>query len=248
MTHSLRSRAIAAAAFVAACFTLAATAVADTISIDRDTSSYSGSFGGGEDKVLTFSGGVPSMGSGVAVTGGVFQTFCLEADVGISINTTYNYTVGTGATNGGVSGQTSTNFDPLDARTAYLYSKFWSGTLSNYDYTLGSARTTSATALQLAIWNLEGELVGTLQTAYDSNTQAQNWVSEANTAVASGGSWFGQGLGNVRVLNLTDGLGNDVQSLLVLVPLPPALLSGLGLLVGLGGIGVLRRRNRQALV
>lgn len=227
---------------------LATAAQADTISIDRDTSNYSGSLGGGEDKVLSFSGGVPSMGSGVGVSGGVFQTFCLESDVGISINTTYNYTVGTGASNGGVSGQTSTNFDPLDAKTAYLYTKFWQGTLSNYTYTLGSGRASSALSLQLAIWKIEGELVGTLQTAYDNNSQAQSWVTEATNAVATGGSWAGKGIDNVRVLNLTDSSGNDVQSLLVLVPVPPALLSGLGLLAGLGGVGLLRRRNRRALV
>lgn len=249
MTHFLRSKALAAATFVTACLALAATAAAGTISIDRDTSSYSGTWGGGEDKVISFSGGgVPSMGSGVAISGGIFQTFCLEAGVGISINTTYNYTVGTGATNGGVSGQTTTNFDPLDARTAYLYTQFWNGTLSNYNYTTGSGRTASATSLQLAIWQIEGELVNALQTAYNGDTQAQAWVSQANTAVASGGSWFNQGIGNVRVLNLTDSSGNDIQSLLVLVPLPPALLSGLGLLAGLGGVGVLRRRNRRALV
>jgi hypothetical protein len=66
--------------------------------------------------------------------------------------------------------------------------------------------------------------------------------------VAANGSWSGKGIDNVRVVNLTDSQGNDVQSLLVLVPVPPALLSGLGLLAGLGGVGLLRRRNRRPLV
>lgn len=243
MSHSFRSAAFAAA-FLASAFALATTARADTISVARDTTNFSGPHAG-EFEVLTFGAGFAATGTGVAVSGGLFQTFCLEADTGISTNTSYTYTLGTGATSGGVSGG---NPDPLDARTAYLFTRFWQGILSSYTYTQGSGRVASATALQLAIWKIEGELVGTLQTAYDANSQAQSWVSESDTAVASGGSWSGVGLGNVRVINPTTSSGGDVQSLLVLVPIPPALLMGLSIMAGLGGLGLWRRRNRQALV
>jgi len=243
MRHLFRSAALAAA-FVASSFALAATADAATISIDRDLTNYS-STNGGEFMVLTFGGTVPAMGAGVQVSGGLFQTFCLEADAHISSNTSYDYTLGTGATDGGLSGG---NPDPIDSRTAYLFTSFWHGTLSSYDYTLGSGRVASATSLQLAIWRLEGELIGGLQTQYDGDSQAQAWVSEANTAIATGGSWYLQGIGDVRVINPTTSTGGDVQSMLVLVPVPPAVLLGLGLLAGLGGVGLLRQRRRLALV
>ena len=48
----------------------------------------------------------------------------------------------------------------------------------------------------------------------------------------------------MRVLNLYDDAGNNKQDVLVVVPLPPAALSGLALLAGVGLIG-LRRRRRQ---
>lgn len=246
MKYPFGAAAFGAAAFLASCFALATSAQADTISIDRDEAQYS-STRGAEFKVLSYSGTYAALGSGVQVSGGLFQTFCLEADTSISANTSYSYTLGTGATNGGVSGG---NPDALDSRTAYLFTKFWQGSLSNYTYTLGSGRTASATALQLAMWNIEGELVGALQTEYDNNSQAQSWVSEANTAVASGGSWFGQGIGNVLVINPTSVTGGDVQSMLVLtaVPVPPAAFLGFGLMAGLGCVGLLRRRSRQSLV
>lgn len=246
MSLTIRLAAIAAT-FVASAFALAVTAQAETITVERDTTKYS-SLHGGELKVLTFTGAsVPAMGSGVQIAGGLFQTFCLEADTSISNNTTYDYTVGTGATDGGVSGG---NPDPLSDQTAYLFTEFWKGTLASYNYTAGAGRVASATSLQLAIWYFEGELIGTIQDAYDADAQAQSWVSEATTETASGGSWFGLGIGDVLVINPTTSAGGDVQSMLVLqvVPLPPALLSGLSLLVGLGGLGLLRRRSRRALV
>lgn len=236
--------AVAAAAFLVSALAFAVPAQAETITVERDTTQFS-SLHGGEIKVLTFGSTVPAMGAGVQVAGGLFQTFCLEADISLANNTTYNYTLATGATGGGVTGGDP---DPLDAQTAYLFTQFWNANLSNYDYTLGTARIASATSLQNAIWKIEGELVGTLQTAYDGDAQAQAWVAEAAAAVAANGSWFGRGIGNVRVINPTNSLGADIQSMLVLVPLPPAALSGLSILAGLAGAAFVRRRNRRALV
>ncbi len=47
--------------------------------------------------------------------------------------------------------------DPLDPRTAYLYTKFVSGTLAGYDYTPSTGRIFSAKALQDVIWYIEDE-------------------------------------------------------------------------------------------
>ena len=229
-----------------------ATAEAGSISVVRNLN-YSGQNGAGEFGVTTFTDGpdLVEMGTGVGVTGNVFQTFCLEANEKISQGHAYDYTVDTdGAVNGGYSGG---NPDPLSDETAYLYHQFLAGELTDYNYTLGQQRRASATALQLAIWELEGELGTTgLQNKYDNNAQAQAWVAEAHDAVADGGSWFGNGTGDVVVLNLTSN-GRNAQSMLgelaeggvlTAVPLPPAFSLGLGLLGSMSGLAVLRRRRR----
>jgi hypothetical protein len=133
----------------------------------------------------------------VGVSGSYFQTFCVEHDEFVTPGTTYNFNVSTAADNGGVN---TNSGDPLGCRTAYLYTQFWNGTLSDYDYELGSGRAASATALQQAIWYLENEV------SYSSlNSQARAWVDEATDAVSAGGSWYdqyGTGIGNVRVMNM----------------------------------------------
>jgi hypothetical protein len=243
-----------AMALLTLCMGLVQSADAGTIVVVRDNNKYSGSpagMGAGELGVKTFTGATSvSMGSGVGVSGNVFQTFCLESNEAISTNTTLNWsTVDSAAVSGGYSGG---NPDSLDARTAFLYHQFVTGSLTGYNYNQGNGRVASATSLQLAIWQLEGEIQpGALTTAYSSNTQAQTWVALANSAVASG-SW--SGIGNVRIINPVAANGDGQQSVLIEtttvvtpVPLPPAALLGLGLMAALGGVGALRRRNRQTL-
>lgn len=252
MRHPFTAAAIAALAFSAASLGLAQRADAGTIEFTSDTGSYTGLYGGGEFGVTSFTSGptLASMGSGVQVSGNVFQTFCLEVAEPMDFDTTLNFSTSTAADDGGTSGGT----DPLSAQSAYLYTQFWNGTLSDYTYTTGSGRTSDATSLQLALWYLEGEVTGnsSLEDAYDDNTQAQAWVSAANTAVGNG-TW--SGLGGVLVLNVTDANGRLMQDVLVVgtssnnvIPLPPAALLGFGLMTGVGGLGLLRRRTRRALV
>jgi len=232
------------------CLGLVAAAQADTITLARDGTKYSGGNGGGEFAATSFSGAtLTSLGSGVAVSGSSFQTFCLEANESLSLGTSYNWTLSTGAVAGGYSGG---NPDAISSETAYLFHQFWKGTLSGYTYTQGSGRVSSATSLQLAIWKLEGELgTSALTNAYNSNLQAQSWVTAAQLAVSSG-TW--SGIGDVRVLNLTTSSGANAQSMLVevtqqvsAVPLPPSALLGLGLMAALSGVGVMRQRSRKAL-
>jgi len=253
MRHRLITAGFAAGVFAASCFGMTGVAQAATLETttnDSTTTGYTGLYGGGEFAIATFSLGpnLSPLGTGVQVNSFVFQTFCLEANERMVFGQTLDFTVDTSANAGGFGGG---NPDPLDARTAYLFTQFWNGTLSGYNYTLGTARMDSATALQLAIWKLEDELgTSSLEDAYNNNSAAMAFVSAANSAVASGGSWFGKGLGDVRVLNLTLN-GTNLQSVLVSVtpiPLPPAAFLGLGIMTGLGGLGLVRRRNRPTMV
>lgn len=212
----------------------------DRISLSREASNYGGAFGGGE-----------FVASGVSVFNGAgdsFLTFCLEFTEHISLGTNYYVKVNTGAVNGGnstaatyagdISG-TST-FDPLSNATAWLYTQYRNNTLSGF-----INNNTSANSLQLAIWNLEGELTGSAAasalSAYNSDTVAQGWV-----AAATGAGWTD--IGNVRVLNLyTDAsFTNRAQDQLYLAPIPePETYALMGLGLGLLGF-VARRRKQQA--
>jgi hypothetical protein len=250
--------------FVTACFALVALvafstgASANTIRLAHDTSQYSYS-NGGEFQVTEFVGGtVPSMAPQVYLAG-YFQTFCIEKNEYFSPGAQYVWSVSSEAKFGGVSrddpyaadrapgenyGDTGSG-DALSPETAYLYTQFWDGVLSNYDYTVdtsGGHRTESAGALQMAIWYLEGEVsYHAMSTSIGGNGQALAWVNEAHTAVTTG-AWVG--LGYVRVLNIYDKSGNPEQDQLVMMPLPAASLAGLALLMGLAGARKVRRRRR----
>lgn len=232
----------------------AATASAGTIVLTGDGQEVAFRQGnGGEFKVRSITGiGVPDMGAGVndfttPVTHGVFQTFCLELGVSITLGKTLQWDLNTKSVGG--------NKDrDLENTTAYLYSAFYRGSLSSYDYTLGSGREADAQDLQDAIWWLQGGGVynsgsdtytdGDWLTASGLGTQAKTWIKEATNA-----GWTS--IGDVRVLNVYDfdaqGARVELQDQLVMVPLPPAALTGLTLLGGLAFLG-LRRRKRATSV
>jgi len=161
---------------------------------------------------------------------GNYLTFCVEFNEHIGNNTTYNAKVNTSAVNGGVGGG---NPDPLDARTAFLYTAFLKGTLDNKLFAFSGDSVSYGTAVmgeavQEAIWFVENEITNV-------SGIAANIVAMADAAVGIGGEWFGKGIGSVRILNLTDPQTGDVrQDQLVLIPLPSAGLLGLAGLVGMG--------------
>ena len=154
-----------------------------------------------------------------------FQTFCMEPGVNIAKNSTMNFTVSTTVQH---PDGTTTNLDP---RVAYLFSKFWNANafdapIGFYAYSpLGPGRADAAADLQLALWFCQsGGYAGGAADFVDE------YIAEANAAVAPGGGWFAvwgdtfpENLGGVRALNMEQN-GTLLQDLLAIFgeePPPP---------------------------
>jgi hypothetical protein len=195
-----------------------ASGLSGTVQFTRH-STFDGDVGGGEfgGEFVTGALTMPAMGAGVQDGSIDFQTFCLELNEHLPyavyplFGDVVNFTVNTGAINGGISGQESTNFDPISPQTAYLYTRFWNGTLPDYNYTPGAGRKASAGELQFAIWKLEGEFAPDLSD--NGHVQAEAWVDLANANA-------GSGIGDVRVLNITELDGTLRQDVLVRITQP----------------------------
>lgn len=198
-----------------------------------------GGNGGGEFTLSAVTGNSPS-----------FQTFCLEYNEGVYYGE--NLTVkkiNIGAKNGGAGGATPDpdggTWDKISAQTAYLYTKFISQSLlTSYDYGNTAQHNADASALQLAIWDLEGETANaSVLSLFNANAKAQAFKAEAVAAVSSYQWW---GIGNVRALNMLrqDGV-TDGQDMLYLTPVPEPETYAM-LLAGLGLMGFVARRRKKS--
>lgn len=182
-----------------------------------DTNAYS--FGnGGEFTATPLSGFLGLTGLTSDLSPDSFETFCIERSEEFNPGHSYIGVLNTGATNG----SEASGFDPIDARTAYLYTNFRMGTLAGFDY--GAGRQASAGELQAAIWYIEGE-----------GGSPNAFVTLANAAVSSS-AWTGTG--DVLAINMFDQAGGNHQDQLTLVPTPGAVA-----LVGLGALSIGRRRR-----
>jgi hypothetical protein len=216
--RSLAHAAVLTAGVVVGGFALAAGPAFGTIAITVDPSYQSED--GGEFAVTTFTANgatLPPLGTGVGVTGALFQTFCLEIPENIETGKTYDWISNDGAVLGGYGGATNGE-DPVSPKTAFLYRRFWDGNLPDYNYTLGSGRAASARSLQLAIWYLEDEINSTDSPGhlaeYNGDAQAQAWVTYATNNA-------GSGTGDVYALNLSqDGGQTLIQDVLVRLTFP----------------------------
>lgn len=198
---------------------------------------------GGEFQMTPVSGFAGIVGLPSDVSASTFQTFCIERDevilgTGAVGGATVDFSIATSAVGGGYGGGSP---DPISAQTAYLYTQFRSGSLSNYSFGGTVAqRKASAEALQIAIWILEDEYTGSFPSgSAPVNQQASDWVTEANNLVA--GAW-GNTIGDVRVLNLVQN-GVNAQSMLTIIPLPPAAWAGAIVLAAMSGGAWVRRRR-----
>lgn len=168
---------------------------------------------------------------------GHFISFCLELDELIETDVTYDYNLNTAAVG-------DDEVDPLDTRTAFLYTQLINGELdSKFNEWEGSSFTfeyeesLSGEALQDAIWVIEDE-----EDIFFRDEEFTNEIiAFADEATSEGGEWFGRGIGGVRVLNVFED-GKNKQDVLTFVPLPaPAAM----VFAGLAGVGLLRRMRRR---
>lgn len=211
-----------------------------------DNSAWGGFFSGGPYEVSPTGFGFSPVGSRQFGAGeGRFITFAVEVN-GDLWEGPFQYHValsGNAVGNGAGGGDP----DPLDSRSAFLYTAFATGQLtaklSSFD---GSGfvyeQAASGSALQDALWHIEEEIGGV-------SGLAASLVAMADAAILNGGEWFGKGLGDVHVMNITDAGGYAYQDLLVLqptsVPLPPpVLLSILGIGTVVGGARLRSRKQR----
>jgi hypothetical protein len=175
--------------------------------------------------VPRFSNGGPFVADLPGVTND-FLTFCLEYNEHfVPGEDLMIRDISNEARSGGVSGSTGSG-DPIGAATAFLYSKFRSGTAG---YTNGAL-------MQQAIWHLEGEL------AAAEGSAAYNLAMLAGSAVVGHEAYY---LSQVRVLNLYRGpdFSWRAQDMLTYTPVPePTSLLLLGL--GMAGAAVVRRKTR----
>jgi len=182
-------------------------------------------------------------------------TFCVEREEYVNSGWTYKAEVNTGGKLGWSTAIKNNSEiahgyleayggDPLDPRTAYLYTGFLYGTLTT-GYNVGTTYTHAefAGGLQAAIWRIEQEVGSTYDGVVSGNalTLANLYWTEANNA-----KWTT--LGNIRVLNLYHNTDSALaQDQLVEVPpgtpggfpVPGALVLGA---IGLGLVGWMKRR------
>lgn len=220
-----------------------------TATAPASNAGYNGTYGG---NLLSGDG----RGSGA----NSFLTFCLEKNENITFGRTYYTQIATSAANGGNGGG---HPDPLSAATAAVYREFRrAGTntvlfggaaiagQSSYNFTNGGYNTRQETsAIQHAIWALEGEITLDLVVSHHNYTDQLanlivNWANANNNGALMG----------VRVMRLwTNRSGSAgggytysgyAQDQLTLVPLPAAAPAALGLLASLAGVRAIRRARQ----
>lgn len=176
---------------------------------------------------------------------GSFQSLCVERDENISFDSTFYNVAGisTAAMNGGVN-IPGTGSDPLDVRTAWLFTNFAEtpATLDSVGTWASASAEDRGTAMQLAIWFIEEEISSVTHFGSSVNTVASNLASSLITAAGASG-WTDTG--RVFVLNMATLSGGTAQDQLYISPVPEPENYAM-FAVGLGLLGWTRHRKIRA--
>lgn len=172
------------------------------------------------------------------VVKGSFESFCLEKDEFMSFTSGPAYKVGaisTEARNGGSGGEIPLPYphDPLDVRTAWLYTQYIEnpGALNAVAGWSALSAIDKGTQMQKAIWSIEQEIGSVTGVA-------------ANLIAAAGAAGW-TNTGRVFALNVTTLTGGAAQDQLYIAPIPePEIYAMLG--AGLGLMGFVARRRKKA--
>ena len=209
---------------IAAAVLTATQAIAIPVTVSQPSPGYGGGHGGGEFNISpNFTGA--TYGADVAIFGG-FETFCVQANIDITVPGAYNATLSA----------TDSSGTALSAGTAYLYFLFATenGSLG-YNYTPGAPRTASANSLQQAIWLLQGQSGPNVVDTLAGNSFAQQAITHfgSQSAALAANSSLVNPL-SVRIVQLTDARQNPVQNMLALIPSVPdggsaLIMMGMGL-------------------
>lgn len=194
----------------------------------------------GAGSQIKFANGVgddPGGAFNVSVVGGAglgesFQSFCLEKSEYIDFTSTFYVKSLTGSTT------SAGTPDPLGDQAAWLFTQFKTNGNDFPNDPTDSRRTLAEenTALQLAIWSLEGE--GTT-----TNLLANSYINLANTAVTNG--WKNNG--SVQVMNLfyDANYTRHAQDQIYMVSSVPEPGTYGMMLLGMGLIGTIIRRRKN---
>lgn len=169
-------------------------------------------------------------GTHVGAPTGNFTSFCIELNQNISTGNSYTYNVinladapNPGLPVPGVNG--------MGAAKASDIKKLWAA------YRSSVVGATTAAAFQVAVWEIVYETTSTYSVSNGSGnfylTNAAGVVAQANTWLSSLGSLTAEA--NLAALS-----NDDYQDQVVAVPLPPAVLAGMGLMTVMG-VGYVRR-------
>ncbi|HEX3718229.1 MAG TPA: hypothetical protein VH595_09685 [Verrucomicrobiae bacterium] len=181
---------------------------ADSVTLTQNAYSYSV---GGEFSAATTGDFIVNYAP-AATIGSDFETFCVQASVDFSPNTTYTYTLSDYDSQGRA----------LSEGAAYLYYEFGLGQLAGYNYANAAIRKADAGELQAALWALQG---GQSYAGFPSLATDPFYELATNT-LGSAATNADNGVYDVEILQMWNANGTAAQNQLVLLDPPSSVPDG----------------------